>query len=436
MRPRREQQALEEIGRTRIGTATAAVLVGLFALSIVGAPTVRTLAARTGREPQVTSPVEELGRLAAKLAEGLATARREGALAGNRVLLSGIESFEDGLEQGSLLRQRVLPPTQLVLTRWLGAGNEQAYVGRDGWLYYRPDVDHLTGPGFLDPDVLERRRRAGDSWERAAVPDPLPALERLRQDLAARGIELWLLPTPLKPALEPARLARRAPPPVPLRNPSWQEFRRRAEAAGLRLVDPASWLAEIAADEPLYLATDTHWTPVAMGAVAERLAVELAARLGPPGADAVTYFRRPVRVEGHGDIEVMLRLPQWQHLFGSQEVETETVLTGDGSAWRPTPGAAVLLLGDSFTNVYSEPGLGWGRGAGLAEQLAFRLGRPLDRIALNAGGSRASRQALLEALETEPGRLDGTRVVVYQFAARELSGGDWEVLPLPERRGP
>jgi len=91
----------------------------------------------------------------------------------------------------------------------------------------------------------------------------------------------------------------------------------------------------------------------------------------------------------------------------------------------------VLLLGDSFTNVYSDPSLGWGGGAGLAEQLGYHLQRPVDRIALNAGGAHAARQALAQ----EQGgtvRLAGKRVVIYQFAKRELSGGDWRLIDLGE----
>jgi hypothetical protein len=34
-------------------------------------------------------------------------------------------------------------------------------------------------------------------------------------------------------------------------------------------------------------------------------------------------------------------------------------------------------------------------------------------------------------LQRDPGRLDGKRVVVYEFAARELAFGDWKLLPLP-----
>ena len=108
------------------------------------------------------------------------------------------------------------------------------------------------------------------------------------------------------------------------------------------------------------------------------------------------------------------------------------VLDAAGRPWRRDPAAEVLLLGDSFTNVYSDPALGWGRGAGLAEQLACELGRPVDKLALNAG-AWATRQALARAVAGCRARLAGKRVVVYQFAGRELSSGDWRLVDLVGR---
>jgi hypothetical protein len=90
------------------------------------------------------------------------------------------------------------------------------------------------------------------------------------------------------------------------------------------------------------------------------------------------------------------------------------------------------VLGDSFTNVFSQPDLGWGAGAGLAEQLAYHLEAPVDRIAINAGGAHASREELARSLARGEGRLTGTQVVILQFAVRELSFGDWRVIPLGE----
>jgi hypothetical protein len=34
-------------------------------------------------------------------------------------------------------------------------------------------------------------------------------------------------------------------------------------------------------------------------------------------------------------------------------------------------------------------------------------------------------------VQRDPARLDGKRVLIYQFAVRELTEGDWKVLRLP-----
>jgi alginate O-acetyltransferase complex protein AlgJ len=126
-------------------------------------------------------------------------------------------------------------------------------------------------------------------------------------------------------------------------------------------------------------------------------------------------------------------------------VTIEPVRAAGAASWRPEPEAEVLLLGDSFSNVYSSREAftnrvagreyHWGEDAGLAEQLSFFLQRPVDRIARNAGGSHATRRDLARSIarEAERGRdrLRQVRVVIYQFAVRELASGDWQEIELP-----
>jgi len=420
--PERELQALREVGRTRVSRAVAAVLTGLFLATLVAVPLLR---AGSG---SARPPLAPFGELARRLAGPPAAGPASRLLVANRELIAALRRFEDQLEEESWPRRRLLPQLQRRLTAWLGAGNEQAYPGRDGWLYYRPDVDHLTGPGFLEPAELARRARGGVAWEEPPQPDPGIALTELAQQLATRGARLVVLPTPVKPAIRPGPLGRRQVPAAPLRNPSWDEFQRRLAAAGIELVDPAPALAGLRGER--YLRTDTHWRPEGVELTAELLATRIEPLLGPAEAGS-GYRRRPVLVEHLGDVAAMLRLPGDQRLFAAERVEVHMVLDAAGRPWRRDPAAEVLLLGDSFTNVYSDPALGWGRGAGLAEQLAFALGRPVDKLALNAGGAHATREALARALAGGRAPLEGKRVVVYQFAGRELSRGDWRLVALP-----
>ena len=114
-------------------------------------------------------------------------------------------------------------------------------------------------------------------------------------------------------------------------------------------------------------------------------------------------------------------------LFPSEAVWLRRVLQPDGSAWRPSRDADVFVLGDSFSNIYALESMGWGTSAGFAEQLSYSLSAPIDRLLQNDQGAFATRALL----QREPERLNGKRVVIYQFAARELIDGDWRVLPLP-----
>ena len=57
--------------------------------------------------------------------------------------LTEIAQYEDTLEEESILTDWLLPSVQTILTRVFLIGNEQAYLGRDGWLFYRADIDSL-----------------------------------------------------------------------------------------------------------------------------------------------------------------------------------------------------------------------------------------------------------------------------------------------------
>ena len=126
----------------------------------------------------------------------------------------------------------------------------------------------------------------------------------------------------------------------------------------------------------------------------------------------------------------LLDLSPNQGTYHPETVSLQQILSFDGSPWTSDPHADVLLLGDSFTNVFSLDQMGWGTSAGLAEQLSFALKRPVDRIAMNDNGAYASREQLAIELARDRNRLANKAVVIFQFADRELAHGDWKVVDL------
>lgn len=428
-RPPREEQALREVGRTELSRTTALATGVLLLATLVAMPVLRSLGLGVAAPEERWAPFTDL---AAAVAEARRTVGEQGALAANRRLLAGLHDFEAALEETAPFAAPVQRWGQWALTRFGGVGNERALVGRGGRLHYAPDVAVVSGPGFLEPRVLERRARSGESWEAPPAPDPRPALRALSRWLAERDVRLLVLPVPAKAAIEPEGYSRRfAEGSPPLANPSWSPFTAWLEAEGIEWLDLRPVLEAAAAAGDAYLERDSHWTPAAMEEAAFAVAGRIEPWLGPVGEGAPILLRREAVVEGRGDLAVMLRLPEGREIWPLQRTIVRPVTDDLGRGWRPTRGASVLLLGDSFTNVFSDDGLGWGAGAGLAEQLAYRLQRPVDRIAQNAGGSWAARQALLRELQTDPARLAAVRVVVYQFAERDLAFGDWREIDWP-----
>ena len=356
--------------------------------------------------------------------------RAQRVIAANRQLLQAMRRYEHEQAEFSWLTRVGLPPTQGVLTRCLGVGSEKVYLGRPDWLFYRPDVDYVTGPDFLGQRHADSRLKSGEEWEHAPQPDPLPAMVAFNERLQARGIRLIVMPTPMKPTIHPDRFSRAfRNQTAPLHNVAVPAFLERLRKAHVAVFDCAPLLARAAhaTGQPQYLAGDTHWRPEAM----DRVAASLAAMIRETGllspAGAVDYRRETVNVSSVGDLRMLLKLPERWGLPDPETVQILQVLAPDGELWTPDRNAEVLVLGDSFSNIYSLPSLGWGDSAGLVEQLSYHLRRPADRIVQNDHGAYATRAALFGAAAAGRDRLQGKRVVVWQFAARELAFGDWKI---------
>lgn len=420
----REESAKIEVGQTNVSPRVARVLVGWFLLMLASLPFFE-LVGQAGLSGG--TPWSHLARLSDAIeqhVEGSTVWRR--IVTGNRALLAQLAAFETALEDQSTVGRAMRPPTQLALTGWLGAGNERVYIGRERWLFYRPDVEYVTGRGFLDRRQMDRRVASASEYERAPQPDPRPAIVQFKDDLEARGITLVVMPTPVKSTIHPSQLSTRVAVGSALHNASFDTFVGEMRAEGVLVFD-AMTLGPLQ-----YLATDTHWTPWTMQRVAEALAAFLQQHVPLPPLTSAGYQIAPREAQQIGDSAAMLDLPPNQTRYPAERVTLRFVTDAAGEPWRASRDADILVLGDSFTNIYSLLTMGWGEAAGLAEQLSYTIQRPIDRIAQNDEGAHATRGLLRRDLDSGNDRLAGKRIVIWQFAARELAFGDWRVIRLPD----
>lgn len=381
---------------------------------------------------------------------------------------ASLREYERTLEANSWVQQRARPLTRRALFEVFREMGGEAVPGRNGWLFYRPDIRYL-----VEPD-----RPESDGPGRWARPKPVPsrrdgvlaAVVSFNEQLRKRGIELVVVPVPGKPAIYPEHLTRRARGGVggvaSPTEPLLAELARR----GVTAVDLFRRFHDerrTETERPLYLRHDTHWTPFGAQIAAEAVAETLRKRGWVPSPN-VEFQVATVPVLRWGDVAAMTQLPELRERFGPEEVTCLQVrhpvsglmvpgMSDRPGTYRAAGGQAkVLLLGDSFSRVYQyleprslgklEPGpAGDAIGtvdrrvtrallpgsAGFPALLARALRAPVDTIVSDGGAATEVRQRL----STNPEILEGKQVVVWQFVERDLALGaaGWEDVPLPRR---
>lgn len=331
--------------------------------------------------------------------------------------LAGVDCSLDQLPYAKALRQH----TQQLFTTGLGEGNRKVVLGRNGWLFYRPELQALNGWGPLKKEPF------------SVMKDPTlaqlkPAREWVLQfaaELKSRGIPLLLVPVPVKPMLYPEQLFNRVPD-GPLYHPDQLAFYDELREAGIEVLDLAGPLYELKKRFPLFLKQDTHWTPEAMKRAAVLVAEqvkkahpELVDRSAVPPIDPRVHDRKSL-----GDLVELLDLPDAAARFKAEPAQIVALEGLDSDRSSP-----ITLLGDSFVNIYTDPTLGFAdpsmaeqdppplMKAGFGYQLALHLARPLDVIAKNGAGTTATRK---EFAARPDDVVRSKKLVIWVLAARDL----------------
>jgi len=289
---------------------------------------------------------------------------------------ANLRRFERTLEDRSWFQQAVRPRLQWTFFTMLGDAGAKGIVGRGGWLFYRPGVQYLVEPDLLEPPE-SRGAYVLPATGVTRSQSVAEAIVRYRDQLRERGIHLLVVPAPEKPRIYPDQLTQRAagrgsdlPSPT---QALLAELRRQ----GVETVDLFSLFREAKRAAPngeaLYLARDTHWTPLGARLAADAVAHRMR-ELGWAPTHRRDYATRQVRVERHGDILQMLQIPGIQNLYPAEAVECQQVLDKATGPLVPRATAregtyanshlvdtplhpTVLVLGDSFCRIYqlSEP---------------------------------------------------------------------------------
>lgn len=307
----------------------------------------------------------------------------------------------------------------------LKASKQNTVRGRDGWLFYGPELRSLSSGRFWGADAARVTRSANRQ-----DADPLPAILDFAQQLKSAGIELIVVPVPAKAVIYPDKISEMvnvAPGSKPPRlDRTLQEFYAILRNSGLSVLDLTSEMLAHRDDPdgPMFCRQDTHWSPRAVRFVAERIKATVATRPWLATVPKQQYVTREQTVTIKGDL--------WGFL-GDASLPRETlkavVVSKPGGApvesWRESP---VVLLGDSHNLIYNAGGDMQATGAGLPDQLAVALGFPVDLVSIRGSGATPARISLLRRRDS----LAGKKLVVWCFTCREFTEapGGWAKVPV------
>lgn len=350
-----------------------------------------------------------------------------------------LRPFEKEIENTSIFTTSTRPVMfflRYALYRDLG---EKGVLGRNGWFFYKQDVDFL-----IRPYVLDKRALKVDPNDKVVSDNPIQAAVTFKRQLAEFGVDLLVAVIPGKPSIYPDMLAGNADPRLVTSRGNSHKAINDLRASGVEAVDLFSpFLAERANDsiagDSLYLSKDTHWRARGVQTAA-RIVAERIKQYPWYRAGTTEYAIDSTFIDRIGDVGVMTTLPavKIHELSVSFPVEKTKCYqvyqverdekgneTGRHLYKDDSKNSQIVLLGDSFSRIYQsdEP-----RSAGWISHLAYELKQPIASIVSDGGASTLVR----ESLARKPGLLKGKKLVVWEVVERDFRYGNegWQDVPL------
>jgi hypothetical protein len=331
---------------------------------------------------------------------------------------ANLRAYERSLEAANWAAQVSRPWIQFAQFAWLKDGGEKAVIGSAGWYFYKPGLKYM----------LARRESAKAA---STTNDPIAAIMDFRDQLAAHGIRLLVMPVPNKESVYPDRLTSGVEPRRGLLAPRTQDLLETLRATNVEVIDLFKEFGEArqqtgsASQASLYLAQDTHWSPAGVDLAAKAVARRLV-ELGWIRPGQVDYGERSAPVQRLGDVLRMLQVPLIERRVNPETVSTVQVVRHDsGDLYKDASDAEILVLGDSFMRIYQQDKPS---AAGFIAHLARELKQPLMSLVNDGGGSTLVRQEL----RARPEFLKNKKVVLWEFVERDIGLGleGWKLVPL------
>jgi alginate O-acetyltransferase complex protein AlgJ len=283
-------------------------------------------------------------------------------------------------------------------------GRAGVLVGSDGWLFSSEEFDY--------PFDRERGERT--------LADNLAAIVDVGERLAADDARLVVALLPAKARLYPERMGRYRLPAGPAER--YEQSLEALQRAGVVVtVDVLSTLERAKASSPVFLRTDTHWTPFGAAVAAEAVAGEITA-LGPfDWLHETPFVTRVAEPRPHrGDLTGFLPLGPLYEAIGPEDDRLLPTSTTSAGAANEDLFAEVDLPVTLVGTSYSEDER-WNFAGALRQALG-------TDVLVTAQRGEGPYLPMLDYLQGDAYRAAPPEVVVWEIPERYLSeplmGGD------------
>ena len=391
-----------------------------------------------------------------------------------------LRAFENKIDDESAIVLALRPKYQLAVWNLFSDPGEKVVLGaagdcigkscgreeakpEDKWLFYRQDVEFLVQPSPLDV-------------RSAKLDNPVKAIEKFRDQLKAKGVELLVVITPGKPSIYTERLTGRDSRVAGIENAAGLQSHGKKildslTCAGFNTVDLYTpFLAAKSRDSvegALYLNDDTHWTPRGAELAADVIAKKVREMVDAGivkfrGTDDVRYIVSDSIADRMGDVGEMSGLNKFNvfkvqqvtgHVVSQQNIKERTEkLPVDSTCVEAAKSACqkndscftaqsalcerdtvlydtsitpfkddfrkseILILGDSFSRIYqtdSPVNAGW------IAHFAKNMNRSVASIVSDGGASTLVREKLARKASV----LKGKKLLIWEFVERDLRFG-------------
>ncbi|MDF1860449.1 MAG: hypothetical protein P1U87_09550 [Verrucomicrobiales bacterium] len=289
------------------------------------------------------------------------------------------------------------------------------------WFFLVKELRHLSTGKFWEKPWNEVAKNGSD---------PVPSIIEFNEMLLERNIRLVVIPVPPKGAIYPDKLDSDF---RPGDAHSMVPFLETLLEAGVNVIDlETEFLRARAGEESVqwYCQQDAHFSPLAIERIAELILQNQA--MEPVESDSIQLGEAQT-LSITGD---QIKDSEWEGKVSSESLSIRPVLKNGTPGVAPDPKSRTLILGDSHTLVFHE-GKETGmhcKGAGLADQLSFSLGTPVDLVGVRGSGLVQARKKLFFHATENPGYWDNKSLVVWIFSARELTQSADRIVSVPLER--